>query len=64
MMRVNDEVTSDGVLGQGAQWPEMGKTLMKEFPTYLKTIRALDAYLDKFKDGRTWTIEGNDNILQ
>ncbi|PQE21953.1 polyketide synthase protein [Rutstroemia sp. NJR-2017a WRK4] len=48
--------------GQGAQWPEMGKALMDEFPTYLNTIRALDGYLDKFKDGKTWTIEDSTMI--
>ncbi|TGO27521.1 hypothetical protein BPAE_0041g00680 [Botrytis paeoniae] len=43
--------------GQGAQWPEMGVTLMHEFPIYQNTIRILDAYLDELQDGRSWTIE-------
>ncbi|KAF5869444.1 putative polyketide synthase protein [Botrytis fragariae] len=43
--------------GQGAQWPEMGVTLMHEFPIYQNTIRTLDAYLDELQDGRSWTIE-------
>ncbi|KAH6891500.1 thiolase-like protein [Thelonectria olida] len=43
---------------QGAQWPGMGATLMKEFPVYLRTIRDLDAYLDTLPLNRSWSIEG------
>lgn len=42
--------------GQGAQWPQMGLSLMKEFPSFLSTIRRLDRYLDDIGD-RNWRIE-------
>ena len=45
--------------GLGAQWPQLGLTLMHEFPGYLETIRNLDAYLNELQDGRNWTIEGD-----
>ncbi|KAI4212601.1 MAG: hypothetical protein LQ351_004673 [Letrouitia transgressa] len=44
--------------GQGAQWPQMGLALMKEYPSYSATIRRLDSYLNNLSDGRKWTIEG------
>ncbi|KAL9085918.1 MAG: hypothetical protein Q9165_007401 [Trypethelium subeluteriae] len=45
--------------GQGAQWPQMGASLMKEYPSYLATIRRLDRYLDDLDEahGRDWNIE-------
>lgn len=46
--------------GQGAQWPQMGLDLMKEFPRYLQSIQSLDVYLDELHDNREWSIEGND----
>lgn len=45
--------------GQGAQWPQMGLDLMKQFPRYLQSIQSLDVYLDELHDGREWSIEGN-----
>ncbi|KAI4256798.1 MAG: hypothetical protein LQ352_001923 [Teloschistes flavicans] len=44
--------------GQGAQWPQMGLDLMKEFPRYLQSIQSLDVYLDELHDNREWSIEG------
>ncbi len=45
--------------GLGAQWPQMGQALMKEYPTYLTTIPRLDKYLDDLDQGhgRDWSIE-------
>lgn len=51
---------TDVLQGQGAQWPQMGLDLMKEFPHYLQSIQSLDVYLDELHDGRGWSIEGND----
>jgi len=46
--------------GQGAQWPQMGLSLMEEYPGCLATIRRLDSYLDHLDEGfgRSWSIEG------
>lgn len=41
----------------------MGLDLMNEFPSYLKTIRRLDGYLDRLNDGRKWTVEGEFNRI-
>ncbi|KAI1406986.1 hypothetical protein F5Y13DRAFT_207084 [Hypoxylon sp. FL1857] len=45
--------------GQGAQWPQMGQALMKEYPSFLATIRRLDKYLDELDqdNSREWSIE-------
>jgi acyl transferase domain-containing protein len=45
--------------GQGAQWPRMGQALMKEYPSFLATIRRLDKYIDDLDEGvgRDWSIE-------
>ncbi|KAI1175676.1 hypothetical protein F4777DRAFT_598427 [Nemania sp. FL0916] len=45
--------------GQGAQWPQMGKALMNEYPSFLATIRRLDKYLDDLDEAniRDWSIE-------
>ncbi|KAF4624420.1 hypothetical protein G7Y89_g13751 [Cudoniella acicularis] len=45
--------------GQGAQWPQMGQALMKEYPSFLATVRRLDKYLDDLDEGhgRDWSIE-------
>ncbi|EUC39811.1 hypothetical protein COCMIDRAFT_41753 [Bipolaris oryzae ATCC 44560] len=45
--------------GQGAQTPQMGKELMLQFPSYISTIRTLDAVLASLgEDSPSWTIEG------
>ncbi|EAA36364.1 ketoacyl-synt-domain-containing protein [Neurospora crassa] len=44
--------------GQGAQWPEMGKELMKEFPSFRRTIQRLDAALQMLPHAPTWTLQG------
>ncbi|KAF2181508.1 hypothetical protein K469DRAFT_589235 [Zopfia rhizophila CBS 207.26] len=45
--------------GQGAQWPQMGRALMDEYPSYMATIRRLDKYIDDLDEshGRDWSIE-------
>lgn len=49
--------------GQGAQWPRMGADLMESFPTYLATIRRLDAILHGLQSPPIWTLEGDNHIL-
>ncbi|KAI9724598.1 MAG: Type I Iterative PKS [Chrysothrix sp. TS-e1954] len=44
--------------GQGAQWPEMGRQLMEEFPTYRRAIQDLDSYLANTPHPPTWTLQG------
>jgi acyl transferase domain-containing protein len=46
--------------GQGAQWPQMGQALMKEYPSFLATIRRLDNFIDELDEGigRDWSLEG------
>lgn len=43
--------------GQGAQWPQMGKELMEDFPTFLQDIRSMDETLGKLDPPPPWTIE-------
>ncbi|KAL3607011.1 polyketide synthase pks11 [Fusarium poae] len=45
--------------GQGAQWPQMGRELMRrsQFSAFRQTITALDAHLQSLEDGPDWTIE-------
>jgi len=44
--------------GQGAQSAQMGKDLMQDFPSYLKTIRDLDTMLQSLGPyAPTWSIE-------
>ncbi|KAI1356404.1 hypothetical protein F5Y01DRAFT_309815 [Xylaria sp. FL0043] len=45
--------------GQGAQWPQMGVSLIEEYPSCLATIRRLDGYLEDLDEGfgRSWSIE-------
>jgi acyl transferase domain-containing protein len=45
--------------GQGAQWPQMGASLMKDFPVFRETIRQLDKHLSTLTNGPQWTIEGS-----
>ena len=45
--------------GQGAQWPQMGASLIEDFPVFRETIRQLDKYLSTLTNGPQWTIEGN-----
>lgn len=44
--------------GQGAQWPEMGKTLMASFESFLHDIRMMDEVLQSLPDSSPWSIEG------
>lgn len=43
--------------GQGAQWPQMGKELINEFPSFKKSIRDLDAVLQRLPEKPEWTLE-------
>ena len=44
--------------GQGAQYAQMGCSLILEEPSFRETIRRLDAVLAKLSDGPSCTIEG------
>ena len=43
--------------GQGAQWPQMGKELIEEFPSFRHTIQDLDAVLQKLPEKPSWTLQ-------
>ncbi|KAI4176186.1 MAG: hypothetical protein LQ343_001230 [Gyalolechia ehrenbergii] len=43
--------------GQGAQWPQMGKELLQEFPSFRRTIEDLDAVLQTLAERPGWTLQ-------
>lgn len=43
--------------GQGAQWPEMGRDLIKSDPRFREDIMAMDDILQSLKYPPEWTIE-------
>ena len=43
--------------GQGAQWPQMGKELIEEFPSFRHTIQDLDAVLQTLPERPSWTLQ-------
>lgn len=45
--------------GQGAQWPEMGKDLMKDYESFRADIRKMDTSLSQLKQAPLWKIEGS-----
>ncbi|KAK9445239.1 Beta-ketoacyl synthase [Metarhizium brunneum] len=42
--------------GQGAQWPEMGRELLANFPVAAKTVKQLDDVLQKSYGAPAWTL--------
>ncbi|ORY71434.1 putative polyketide synthase [Pseudomassariella vexata] len=44
--------------GQGAQWAEMGRELLAEFPIFRRTIQMLDSKLQLLPHPPTWTLLG------
>jgi acyl transferase domain-containing protein len=44
--------------GQGAQWPEMGRGLLAEFPIFRRTIQMLDSTLQLLPHPPSWTLMG------
>lgn len=48
--------------GQGAQWAQMGKELMEEFPSFRHTIQELDGVLQTLPEKPPWTLQ--DEILE
>lgn len=44
--------------GQGAQWVQMGKQLMVDYPSFLANIRFMDEVLQSLEQAPPWTIEG------
>ncbi|EHK97193.1 putative Phthiocerol synthesis polyketide synthase type I PpsC [Glarea lozoyensis 74030] len=45
------------LLGQGAQWPEMGASLIKSDVNFRKDIQEMDKILQSFIHAPSWTIE-------
>lgn len=45
--------------GQGAQWPEMGKSLIESFRSFRDDIRYLDSVLQSLNNRPNWWLEGN-----
>ncbi|KAJ5675621.1 polyketide synthase [Penicillium macrosclerotiorum] len=45
--------------GQGAQWPQMGRRLLRspEFPIFERTIKKLDQHLRTLENGPDWSIQ-------
>lgn len=44
--------------GQGAQWPEMGRELLAEFPIFRRTIQMMDSTLQLLPHPPSWTLLG------
>jgi len=44
--------------GQGAQWCSMGRDLMSDCPTFLASIREMDAALQNLAHAPSWSLEG------
>ncbi|KAI1078223.1 hypothetical protein F5B20DRAFT_548487 [Whalleya microplaca] len=44
--------------GQGAQWPQMGKELIEEFPSFRHSIERMDKVLQLLPHPPTWTLRG------
>ncbi|KAK4222689.1 hypothetical protein QBC38DRAFT_489296 [Podospora fimiseda] len=42
--------------GQGAQWPQMGRELLRNFPKAKETIQSLDQVLQSMSDPQHWSI--------
>ena len=43
--------------GQGAQWPQMGKELIEEFPSFRRSIQDLDSVLQTLPHKPLWTLQ-------
>ena len=43
--------------GQGAQWAQMGKELIEEFPSFRRSIQDLDAVLQTLPEEPSWTLQ-------
>ncbi|KAI5784580.1 hypothetical protein EDC01DRAFT_201043 [Geopyxis carbonaria] len=43
--------------GQGAQWSEMGSSLMEEFTVIRDTVRELDGVLQRLPEAPSWSLE-------
>jgi acyl transferase domain-containing protein len=44
--------------GQGAQWVHMGRELIRDFPSFVDSIRSMDEALRSVEHAPSWTIEG------
>jgi len=44
--------------GQGAQWPEMGKSLLSNFPKFNEDVKRMDEALQQLPDGPSWLLHG------
>ncbi|MCJ1311389.1 hypothetical protein MMC25_005060 [Agyrium rufum] len=43
--------------GQGAQWPQMGKELIEQFPSFRHSIQELDNVLQALPEAPKWTLQ-------
>ncbi|KAL1961386.1 hypothetical protein VTO42DRAFT_114 [Malbranchea cinnamomea] len=43
--------------GQGAQWPGMGRELMRDFPSFREDIKQMDRWLSQATQAPSWKIE-------
>ena len=44
--------------GQGAQWPQMGLSLIETFPICRRTLTSLDRFLQELEEPPDWNLEG------
>lgn len=49
--------------GQGAQWAQMGQSLIHNVPEFRQTIEGLDKVLSELHDGPSWKLVGKSSIL-
>ncbi|KAJ6441348.1 KR domain-containing protein [Purpureocillium lavendulum] len=57
-MASNDSTIVFVFTGQGAQWPDMGRSLMESLPGFLEDIQDMDRQLQQLDLVPEWTIEG------
>lgn len=44
--------------GQGAQWAQMGKSLIQNIPSFRDSIQKMDAFLQTLPDPPSWKLIG------
>lgn len=49
--------------GQGAQWAEMGKDLIEDFPSFKENIQEMDKILQECHTPPSWNILGMESLL-
>jgi acyl transferase domain-containing protein len=48
--------------GQGAQWAEMGKKLIEDFPSFQDDIKEMDIILSRCNTPPSWNILGMNDV--